>query len=721
MDIFHQPVFTARENIPNKFISVNGLLNQDLDRLKTIDIVNMDKIKGAMQARISTRTPYFKTAGKMMTFYLANHYISSRNPRWVQEARVAFHSLDRQRHIFRPWRSGKRPTVIRLMDPDNDPSMALAASMSPPPPPSSSEEQQQQQPHFELNINRFQLVKDENLDAMSPAATSNRRLRTTLKNYNLHCKMHQTLLEKYSLLSEEQANFVKSMRDSIMKMSASTEPSIEYVLLTGHAGCGKTSTLELIPLIGYTKVKYIAITHRLCAAARKNYNIETQTFCKFLMNLLITTPFATMDFSDMLSYVRPNFFQSETFAIDIGDLFYDEYHRMSIDLEDCPPDTTETENDNIDCIDESRQAKYFRPDQSMVQPRDYSNHLSRFVNVIFLDEISMFTPGQLELFMMVFKALSTIMHEKFLLILTGDFMQIQPLFSTSLNYDRVISLCSHRFNFVAQHRITDKSYLDVVMQLTKDPLLPQHEFLHRLKQVIPSDRYNEKVPYLYPRLMCQKAYRDYIEMANPYRWLESLDNKFFEDVLPFTMFSFTNRETHYNNISMALKIYSQFQLAGLQQSEIDTLMRFATFHLAKNDLYSPIPINDHFLIPILTLIRYFPYKVLIHSDPQLVSKSIVYLLDWDLSDSKKASVTVYNPDDGKVFNLSMGTFNMNMADRTLFGIPLELFVSSTIHSSQGLTLSNDVVISLHNIDRRELFVILTRVRSSNQIKRFYDN
>lgn len=682
-----------------------------------------------MEARMSTRVPYFRSNNQVMTFSLANAYISTRDYSWAREARTILHRLvflilfcmlflfqqniyriDRDQNIFRPWRKPRRPKIERVMDPD------FEINLSPLQPLPINNEPVE---YYKLDdeINRFKLTPEEKLEHLSPAATSQQRLRVTLSTIEVHKKIQKNLFDKYALLSEEQKNFVKSIRDIIMEMSISLRPSIEYVLLTGHAGCGKTSTLELIPLIGYTKIKYIAITHRLCAAARKNYNVSTQTFCKFLMNLMLTPPFETMDFSDTLSYVKTNFFTADSFTCDIGDFFYDEYHRLARDYEDLPPDAEPIEN--LNCKDCDRPAKFFR-DLALIPTRNYSEHISRIVNVIFLDEISMFTPGQLEFFMMVFEALSAIMNEKFLLILTGDFMQIQPLFATTINYDRVRNLCTHKFNFTAQHRITDKNYLNVVMELTKDPLISNTDFLKRLKSVIPADRYTNDVSYCYPRNTCYEMYKKYCEIGNPYRWIEQLPTNFFEHVLSFTMFSFTNRESHYNNITMALKILTQFNLNNVPQEETDRFIKFTAFHLKKFDLVSPIPISCNYRIPVLPLIRYFPYRVLVHSNPELVSKTIVYLLDWNLQDKTDATVTVYNPDDGQIFTINLGTFNMNMADAALFGIPLELFVSSTMHSSQGLTLSNDVVVSLHNIDRHELFVILTRVRSSDQIKCFYD-
>lgn len=696
-------------------VDKNGHLNTDEQYCDNIQILDIKALKNAMRPRISTRVPYIKNSRRLMTFILANSVITTKTPTWVKQARTQFHNYDVTKRLFRPVRKSRNVVIDLVVDERNKMDKVAMNEQLP-------------RLHRDVDFNEFQLEQDEVLQFCAPATTSRLRSRCELQEYKYRHSTHLKVLKMYKNFCAEQQDFVKAMRNTIMDMSNSDEPSVEFTLLTGHAGCGKTSTLELITLLGYVKTHYVAITHRLCAAARNNYRVRTSTFCKFLMDLTLVKSSEVMDFGEILTYIHENYFTADTFTNDIGDFFYDQYHRISRSDEDTPDDEEmiwssreyELRVARLNTYVDLNRTSPFSKGLQKITARDYTGHISRFVNVIYLDEISMFTTAKIELFMSVFEALSKIMREKFLVVLVGDFAQILPLFSATTSYDSVIEKCTQKFNFVQQHRITDLPYLDVVMQLTNDHLMTSFNFLNRLKQVIPADRYCDEIPYCYPRKNCELMYNKYRQLANPYEWLDQLPEKFFERVLPFTIFCFTNQEMHYNNLSMAFKITSQFDIACILERDRRKFVEFATFELAYYRMCKPISPHGNGLIPILPLIRYFPYKVLVSSSTLVVSKTIVYLLDWDLSDPLAANVTVYNPNDGKVFIIRMGNFSCNMCSLKLNGIPLELFVSSTIHSSQGLTLDNDVVLSLHNIDRHELFVILTRVRSSDQIFRFYD-
>lgn len=658
-------------SIKAKQVGNNLLLNYDWsDKFKYDEdkLKDVEKIKSLMRKRMSPRRPYFnnkKTIRRtMMTFTMKNQFYIDK---------VNWPSIMRS-HLS-TW-SAKGYGLIRLIRKCKSTSIKIinseSCSLSPIPSPMQIDSGYYDDDDYggEKKYNMYQLESDE---ILKDNCISN------------DPKVHKRRLENFTRMNDEQKSFLLFVRNDVISMSNMNEPSVKCMLLTGHAGSGKTSTLECLRDLGNVSLKYIAITQRLCAAVRRNFNITTLTFCSFMIKALGMKPLDIMILMDAISYLSANTLLDYEFTginrNSIKTMFNSPFH--PIDPDD--------------------------PESKLISPK---------VNIIFLDEISMFAPPLLECFVSIVKVISVILREKFIIILAGDFMQISPLLTTSMDYEPIFGICESVFNFKQQHRIVDQSYLNVVMKLTNDTLMCSQQFLVELKKVIPDSKFSQEIKYAYPFKLVENAYDSLKTATNLYIWLKTLPPNFFADILPINVFVFTNREMHYMNLLLAFAIISQFKDREIIRTITQQFICFSTFTKNGTDLVWPIQINNEHIVPVLPLIRFFPYRLLAMNInlPDVYNKCLVFLIDWNFAES---SVTVYCPAIEKFLTVPVGSFKMNLSNSMLYGIPLELAFCTTYHSSQGLTLTGDIVVSLNNIDFRELFVVLTRVRSSEQIQNIF--
>lgn len=647
-----------------KYYGNNTLLNYDWsEKFKYDDSILEDVkvIKSLMKKRISPRSPYFQIKSMCrgtMTFTMKNTFnINHTNWPKVMRAHFRLWSCENDGLITLIKKKTGDSGVVKLVGEENilsDNLDGIHSSIDPATP----------------VCNMYQLEADENLNATC---------------YTSAIHIHERRLSNFQKLNDEQRSFLISIRNDVIRISSMLEPTVECVLLTGHAGSGKTSTLECMRDLGNVSLTYIAITQRLCAAVRKKFNVTAFTFCSFMVQALNMKPIDVMILIDAMSYLTADSLLNYNFA----------------------------------SINQRSFLKIFNSVFIVPDPHEQATEIiSSKVNIVFLDEISMFSPPVLECFVSIIKAASTIRREKFIIILAGDFMQISPLLTTTMNYEPILGICERVFNFKCQHRIVDKPYLDVVMRLADDTLISPAQFLEELQRVIPSSKFSSEIKYAYPFSEIISAYELLKPTTNIYKWLEQLPCNFFADILPLNVFVFTNKEMHYMNLLLAFTILSQFRDREVSQAEAQEFICFSTFTKNNTNLVWPISINNEHIIPVLPLIRFFPYRILTtNAKPaEVYNKCIVHLIDWDF---ENRHVIVYCPDIEKFLKISFGTFKMNLCNDLLFGIPLELAFCTTYHSSQGLTLTGDIVVSLNNIDFRELFVVLTRVRSSSQIQNIF--
>lgn len=651
-------------SIRMKYYGNNTLLNYDWsEKFKYNNSVLNDVavIKSLMKKRVSPRSPFFHTKSNSrgtMTFTMKNTFnINHTNWPKVMRSHFRLWSCENDGLITLIQKCARDSGNIKIIGKDT-------LSMD------SFNETHPLRSTATSGCNMYQLESDELLEASC---------------YTELFDIHERRLTNFKRLNDEQRAFLVSIRNDVVRISSMLEPTVECVLLTGHAGSGKTSTLECMRDLGNVSLSYIAITQRLCAAVRKKFNVTAFTFCSFMVQALNMRPIDVMILIDAMSYLTADSLL----------------------------------NYNFTSIDQRSFSNIFKSIFTNVDPDDPSSQIiSPNVNVVFLDEISMFSPPVLECFVSIIKAASIVRREKFIVILAGDFMQISPLLTTTMNYEPILGICERVFHFKCQHRIIDRPYLDVVMKLTEEAMISPAQFLEELQSIIPDTKFSPEVKFVYPFKRILEAYELLKPTTNIYKWLEQLPVDFFTDILPLNVFVFTNKEMHYMNLLLAFSILSQFKDKEISQTEAQECICFSTFTKNNTHLVWPITINDEYVIPVLPLIRFFPYRLLTTNNKpsEVYNKCIVHLIDWDFVNRH---VIVYCPDIEKILKVSFGTFKMNLCNDILFGIPLELAFCTTYHSSQGLTLTGDVVVSLNNIDYRELFVVLTRVRSSNQIQNIY--
>lgn len=196
----------------------------------------------------------------------------------------------------------------------------------------------------------------------------------------------------------------------------------------------------------------------------------------------------------------------------------------------------------------------------------------------------------------------------------------------------------------------------------------------------------------------------------------------FDKTIDTTLFCFTNMHAHYYNIALSFSYWNQIKKVCKKRTNF-----FISFVLIYNStrIYSNVNLSfeeninrANYLVNVLPIIRYCPYKILSSNSP-VARLSIVYIMDW-IFDSKNeiTSIVVFSPDTNLIFSIIPSRFDMNFM-KAGFGFPLQFAFSSTFASSQGLTLNNKIAISCANISKAELYVCLTRIKKSKDLVRLY--
>lgn len=707
--------------ILKKYILTNKLLYIDWTEklLRPHTVTNVKNVKALMKPRCSPRKPFFNKNHESLKFNFKDNMFLTGDKNWAATVAHQLYSWENANSLLvdRPVKLSKNPGIVKI---ERDEHL------------NTTHHRPETYAYYdEEGRTSFRLEKNEPLPNKYAYVLSAEHDWGDEESY---------LAKSFKEFNVEQQAFIREIRDIVLDQIAIEEPDVKFILLTGHAGCGKTSTLHCLNLIGNVSILYIAITQRLTAAARRNYNINASTFCSFAIKVLNMPAKDVMLMTDAFSYLENKFFQHDFFDFShmdislLGDLFPPTMSVSNIDnnLRFMEPVEGMDIKPNIKTEDSVKQEiktedvpEEEAPSGSGEPPKKklcgFSEHFFLpAVNILFLDEISMFTPSQLEFFTFAVKAISETLKVRFIVVLAGDFMQISPMFTVSTNYDVILNLCCSHHNLTIQHRILDIDYLNVVMQLTENPLPDSQQFLNDLKNVCGPEKCTNLIDYVYPFELSFWAYELLANTGGNFHvWLDSVLSvkpNFFDLMLDFCVFCFTNDEMHYTNIAIGMGILSQFRRREISTEETIKYIKFSTFNMKDSTLQYPYPMSGaKTIIQILPLIRFFPYKTLF-STSLIPNKSIVYLLHWN---TIKGYVVIWWREKNLVLQVYNCVFKMNMTNSYLFGIPLELAVANTFHSSQGLTLSNDVAISLKNIDYRELFVALTRVRNSSQIKCFF--
>lgn len=509
-------------------------------------------------------------------------------------------------------------------------------------------------------------------------------------------------------------------------------PFYKIFVIEGSAGCGKSAIIESLNFYTFknhredTKLLYITQTNILCQSMHKRcfYNDNTQylTFFKFL------------------SILDLNYYDKKQLLLNCDALKIDTFqHTCGVD--------------------------FLKNIKNVIRLPSLSDITTPRLFIIF-DEIYTLSQGKLSLFLFIVRCLK-LKYPKvtFYCVLIGDKNQLRPFIKLEniklqvvpdigpapkikkeedvkveedLNILSIISQAESinnatRFLLNHQFRIVDAQYNDLVNRVrnAEDRTDIGIQLLEDIKTMW-SDKISPYLCVTYPIAEISESLRgsrfdEYKKIA-----ITFTTNNMLNKTLDTTVFCFTNKHAHYYNLALAFSYWNQitnhFTATGSPPDEANKYIVFSVIYnfnylkfVDKHHKIKDLVNNCNHLVNILPLIRYCPYKILTCSSP-VARLSIVYLLDWiiDEDTGQLTNVVLFSPDKNLIFSLLPMRFEMNLFKNiTLFGFPLQFAFSSTFASSQGLTLNNKIAISCTNISKAELYVCLTRIKTSDDLVRIF--
>lgn len=533
----------------------------------------------------------------------------------------------------------------------------------------------------------------------------------------------------------------------------SYNPFYKIFLIEGSAGCGKSSIIENLNFYTYSKHKtysqllYVTQTNVLCQSMRNkcSYNDSMQylTFFRFLSVL-------NLNFHNKKKLLlNCDAMKIDAFQNTCGSNFLHDMKKV-VDL---PQDMTSTRPKN---------------------PRLF----------IIFDEIYAVSHGKMSLFLFVVRCLKLQYPSlSIYCILIGDKQQLRPFIkleniklevvktttssspddtdegisstdettmtttvsnTTSEDDTNVRSLISHsesltnatKFILDKQFRISDTGYNDFV-NMVRHCDNTEADGIKILEYIAAKwpEKINNNLTVIYPIAEILETLGDIDIKADYKDVVIALDSKeIWRKTIDTIVFCFTNRHSHYYTLSLAMSYQQQLtDYQRLSSSSASTAFKvndFIAFSLIYNydnikyivDDYKIKDLinNNNYLINILPLIRYCPYKILLSKSP-VARLSIVYLLDWVINEKNIIThLVVFSAERNLIFTLLPSQFEMNLFKNiNLFGFPIQLAFSSTFASSQGLTLESKIAVSCFNISKAELYVCLTRIKKADDLVRIY--
>lgn len=529
------------------------------------------------------------------------------------------------------------------------------------------------------------------------------------------------------------------------------EPFYKIFLIEGSAGCGKSSIIEGL---NYHVYKYRMQHVRLC------YITQTNVLCQSMASKCSYNP--AMQYLTFFSFLN------------VLDLSFNDKRQLFLNCDALKGDAFQTVCgfDFLANIASIRKNLILPPMDGPEKP-----HL-----FVIFDEIYTVSDGKLSLFLYVLRCLK-LKYENLQIhcILIGDQYQLQPFTKTEdvklevhhviqgfqlqgkgvstttssssssptpsdrikhepgdVSMDEISLQCvieqsetlgtATKFLLKKQFRIVDDDYTKFVERIrccgTNEDIGIQ--VLTEIKDLWP-DKYNKYLDIRYPLEEIVETLEN-IKNKDYQRTVVALSRaEIFKKTIDTTVFCFTNKHAHYYTISLAFNYWNQIENGNRGGHTIDHFLTFALIFKLKeiqtlDPDYNIIKMinNVNYLVNVLPLIRYCPYKMLTFKGP-VARLSIVYLLDWTINETREIThVVVYSDDKKSIFSLLPQVFTMNLFKTTLlFGIPLQLAFSSTFASSQGLTLKNKIAISCANISHSELYVCLTRIQRASDLVRIF--
>ncbi|ABQ08847.1 helicase-2-like protein [Glossina pallidipes salivary gland hypertrophy virus] len=511
--------------------------------------------------------------------------------------------------------------------------------------------------------------------------------------------IHKKHLERIRLLSSEQWLVLNYIFNAIFEGCKTTHsgrcycymhrPDPVIIRLEGSAGSGKTSIIfALNGFIQYSSkysMTYLTPTNVLTNSIREKAGIDkinVKTIFKFILKALRYNYFELCKFFSYTTTVQ-------------GDVFKNVYI------------------DNLDSASIGCKLKKF--------------------HIFVIDEVYMFSEGLLSFFLMLVRSFKSVYKNvTFIVILIGDHNQLKPYYEPIdleyVEYKWLDDICKPIF-LTGQFRYSEQYNL-IMQKLLDTPDIQGENYVEYLKTIWP-EKFNSVIKYKYPLDEVFELVDFLKEKERPVHELldKFIETNIFKKVLNMNVFCFTNSHMHFYNLSLAVCIINQLILTKTYK-HVGKIIVFniVTFEKGICDRLMVLPLIRFFPYRLLTIsltyMSNFPYvnsKTLEHDLSQPVPRlSIVYLIDWKIKNNEIEDLIVYSPVVDKFFTITKTTFYMNLyQNNKLFGFPLQMAFGSTFHSSQGLTLSNDIIVSLSNISKAELYVILSRIKHEKQLKAIF--
>lgn len=521
----------------------------------------------------------------------------------------------------------------------------------------------------------------------------------------------------------------KKAYDGIRRIFDLTGRKLFTVMTVGPAGCGKTICLKQLLLDETIRFVYVTVQNNLCEDTKKKLGLSAES---------VSTLAA--------------------FIMKIYGLTFSGYRRLNNALVGVPVADVHARLKHLDALLNVTALRdiLIRPDRANV--------------VICVDEFSMINSNIIRLIQYALLAYGA-RHDgpPIVLLLCGDFYQIQPLFVCKTGDDpcakpRRRCLRSYRYDTLTDNCKDLLALVDRVFEFTRQMRNDNAEYQRFLQELVvcknrtiatqifqqfPTRCHKRVITYTYPvadlltlpRYPDSGSYKTY--GTRLHEWLTDNVGKFNA----FKFFSYTNVEAHGVNLNLYYSVLHQFveylpvtgRVDDARNKELSPRLADIFFSNGRSDreLYRGQLIETRRL-PYLPLILGMQYKVLRSTDTlkhgQIVV--LVHLAYNERDELDRLVVCRHDERTVRLYAIVPCHFSMNMFSRDnwayavrnslravpensmrlLYGFPLQLAAGDTVRGSIGMTVECDIYAHLGGCMIEEIYVLLSRTRNVENIK-----
>ncbi|XP_051173135.1 uncharacterized protein LOC127289318 [Leptopilina boulardi] len=513
--------------------------------------------------------------------------------------------------------------------------------------------------------------------------------------------------------------FNTSQRNAYEKIiGLSSLQDFSVVALVGPAGTGKTICLKQFVQKNHL-FSYITIQNNLLQDATIKLGLNPQrvfTLCRFIMNLF-----------DL------NFYEQCTFNNSITG---NQVQNFSLLFNKLPVSVTFV--------------------KSLFSAYDSSSRNCTLF--LCIDEFSMISYNILQTLLKGLEHANKCLNEegnvyKFIIILSGDCHQIQPIYTmkTGLNHREVVIYESETETRYANQYISNncRNILDLVnekiffyQQLRNN----DKRYMEFLNRILTSENWQLEIINYFNRRCLQNRIDLHYPIANimdlsrksknpaqMVKWYRQ-NKKHFNS---FNYFAWCNVDAHFINMSVFYAIYRTY--FSKKEETVNFQPRLAPIYFYANSKFHN-GYYDRVRLPFLPLILGMTYKMLINKTNTLCRGQLLTLLHID--DSNGGVLTCIDRHE-KIYKVMPTFFTMNLfcEDAShflfeniekiaitnahyarmqkygkLFGYPMQLVCGDTIRGSIGITVVSDLYVNLNGCSLEEIYVILSRTTDERKIK-----